>query len=63
MSHRITYVPSGAIRTPRLLDEDSTMEAGQWLVLIGPGCESSAAEIEAFFAELWPEMEPSAAMQ
>jgi hypothetical protein len=33
---------------------------GQWLVLIGGSGETSADDIEAFFADIWPDVEPEA---
>jgi hypothetical protein len=33
---------------------------GQWLVLIGDSGETSADDIEAFFADIWPDVEPEA---
>lgn len=35
----------------------------QWLVLIGDSGETSADDIEAFFAEIWPDVEPEATIQ
>lgn len=32
---------------------------GQWLVLIGDPGETSTDEIEAFFADMWPDVGPS----
>jgi hypothetical protein len=29
---------------------------GQWLVLIGDSGETSADDIEAFFADIWPDV-------
>ncbi len=36
---------------------------GQWLVLIGDSGETSADDIEAFFSEMWPDVEPEATIQ
>jgi hypothetical protein len=36
---------------------------GQWLVLIGDSGETSADDIEAFFADIWPDVEPEATIQ
>jgi hypothetical protein len=36
---------------------------GQWLVLIGDSGETSANDIEAFFADIWPDVEPEATVQ
>jgi hypothetical protein len=33
---------------------------GQWLVLIGDSGETSADDIESFFADIWPDVEPEA---
>ena len=36
---------------------------GQWLVLIGDSVETSADDIEAFFADIWPDVEPEVTIQ
>lgn len=36
---------------------------GKWLVLIGDSGETSAEDIEAFFAEIWPDLGPEATLQ
>lgn len=52
--------PLDLLRAP----ETSTTETrGPWLVLIGDSGETSAEDIEAFFAEIWPELGPEATLQ
>ena len=49
------------IKTPRAAVRDVQ---GQWLVLIGDSGETSADDIEAFFADTWPDVvEPEATIQ
>lgn len=36
---------------------------GQWLVLIGGSGETSADDIEAFFADIWPDVDAEATLQ
>jgi hypothetical protein len=41
-------------KTPPAADVTTPATRGQWLVLIGETC---ADDIEAFFADIWPEVE------
>jgi hypothetical protein len=45
------------IKTLRAPEPVAPVEMGQWLVLIGDVGETSA-DIEAFFAEVWPDVGP-----
>lgn len=62
---RCTYFPMPRpIKTPRAADTVIPDAQGQWLVLIGDSGETSAEEIEAFFADIWPDVvEPEATIQ
>ena len=51
------------IKTPRAAAPVIPDAQGQWLVLIGDSGETSADDIEAFFADVWPDVEPEAAIQ
>lgn len=33
------------------------LQHGQWMVLIGESGETCASELEAYFAEVWPEVD------
>ena len=50
--------PSNTPRDPVIPDV-----RGQWLVLIGDSGETSADDIEAFFADIWPDVELEATIQ
>ena len=45
--------PTQLLRPPEPV---APAEKGRWLVLIGDEGETDADEIEAFFAEMWPEV-------
>jgi hypothetical protein len=51
------------IKTPCAADPVTSDARGQWLVLIGDSDETSADDIEAFFADIWPDVEPEATIQ
>jgi hypothetical protein len=52
------------IKTPRAADPVIPDAQGPWLVLIGDSGETSADDIEAFFADIWPDVvEPETAIQ
>jgi hypothetical protein len=52
------------IKTPRAANPVVPDAQGQWLVLIGDSGETSAEDIEAFFADIWPDVvEPEATIQ
>ena len=51
------------IKTLRAADPVTSDSRGQWLVLIGDSGETSADDIEAFFADLCPDIEPEATIQ
>ena len=51
------------VKTLRASDPVTSDARGQWLVLIGDGGETSAEDIEAFFADIWPDVEPEATIQ
>jgi hypothetical protein len=51
------------IKSLRASETVTPNEMGQWLVLIGDSGETSADDIEAFFADVWPDVEPEAAIQ
>ena len=63
MSRQINNLKSQPEPKRIVLVEDLATDAGKWLVLIGDGGESSADDIEAFFADIWPEVEPEATIQ
>ena len=49
---------------PLLSSEPMTSTAaGQWLVLIDDTSETSADDIEAFFADIWPDVESEATLR
>jgi len=48
------------IKTRRASEPVTPDANGQWLVLIGDSGETSADDIEAFFADIWPDVEPAA---
>ena len=52
-----------AHQDPRAADPVVPDARGQWLVLIGDSGETSADDIESFFADIWPDVEPEAAIQ
>jgi hypothetical protein len=52
--------PADTLRPPEPTIPDA---GGRWLVLIGDSGETSADEIEAFFAEIWPDVEPEPTLQ
>jgi hypothetical protein len=51
------------IKTLRAADPVPSDALGQWLVLIGDSGETSAEDIEAFFADIWPDIEPESTIQ
>jgi hypothetical protein len=51
------------IKSPCAADPVTTDVRGKWLVLIGDSRETSADDIEAFFADIWPDVEPEATIQ
>ena len=54
---------SKPIKSLRASETLTPKEMGQWLVLIGDSGETSADDIDAFFADIWPDVEPEAAIQ
>jgi hypothetical protein len=54
---RYTYFPTPKpVKTPRGAGPVIPGAQGQWLVLIGDSGETSADDIEAFFADIWPDV-------
>ena len=51
------------IKSLRASETVTPIEMGQWLVLIGDSGETSADDIESFFASIWPDVEPEATIQ
>ena len=52
------------VKTLRAADPVNSDARGQWLVLIGDSGETSAEDIEALFADIWPDVvEPEATIQ
>ena len=51
------------VKIPRASAPVTPEAKGQWLVLIGDRGETSAADIEAFFPDVWPDVEREATIQ
>jgi hypothetical protein len=51
------------IKTLRAADPVTSDAGRQWLVLLGDSVETSADDIEAFFADIWPDIEPESTIQ
>ena len=54
---------SKPIKSLRASEAVAPNEMGQWFVLIGDSGEISADDIEAYFAAIWPDVEPEATLQ
>ena len=55
----MTKAPRAAERMAEIVvDHAGTERGGHWSTLIGDSAATSADDIEAFFAEFWPDVEP-----